>query len=622
MSTNKFYTPRFVKMANVSIGNRLNPVLTGKVRLDGQIDSAQDQHRDLVLDHERERSHYFDGKLLKAQDLLRDQNYLDARLRQAGRAFGAGIINGLEASMEDGWVKVLPGSGITPSGLVLELKDHTLSAPVNNAALRQALNRGRHGYLNTGLYLLLLSWHEQTSDAIAEVYPRKASIQPQAQPDAYQQGVKLELMPLQKGISTNDELLARAQLANEFLNFGVEYPGMPSDSLPVALIAVRNSRPLWLVNTLVRRNYRDEREPFADRLRHRHQYSDLLEDLVFRRHSSQAFELNRYYSKIPAMGQLPKSFVDPANQSFKGFPAHYQMNLVPVREEDISFLMSQTAHLPAVNLRSRKSENIQVLVPLSNRNYESLVAALEANVKTSISNTNLSSASLAGNFNNMVFSRNDIAAFPFERMLSARISPRLFSSLVLPTKSAWEKAFDTITSPTGLYYMREFQLAAIQAPQILPISAGFPQAVQPEVPVDLPPVDLPVEPPIDTPVDEPPIITPQPVPKPTINEIIAARGSINEESTTIIRKLNDLIIKQQKTFIRLFSVLDNVYDRLFWRALSQADPADKFLLQFMTEVSNGTQPSVVVDKIGADFGLKRAEINRWTSVAKAVGEII
>ena len=61
------------------------------------------------------------------------------------------------------------GSGITPSGLVIELRDHQLRAPVNDAALRQALNNGSYGYLNTGLYMVLLSWHEETSDAIAEV---------------------------------------------------------------------------------------------------------------------------------------------------------------------------------------------------------------------------------------------------------------------------------------------------------------------------------------------------------------------------------------------------------------------------------------------------------------------
>ncbi len=615
MITKKFYTPRFVKMANVSIGSRLNPLLTGKLRLDGQIQPEQDQHRDLVLDKERERSHYFDGKLLKAQDLLRDQNYLDARLRQAGRAFGAGIVDGLEASLDDGWVSVLPGTGVTPSGLVLELKDHTLRAPVNDAALRQALNKGRHGYLNSGLYLVLLSWHEETSDEIAEVYPRKASIQPQAQPDAYQQGVKLELMPLQKGVSVNDELQARAQLADEFLRYGVEYPGMPSDSLPLALIALRNNRPVWLDNTLVRRNYRDEREDFAARLRHRHQYNDLLEDLVRRRHANDHFELNRYFSKVPAMGALPKSFVDPSNQSFNGFPDHYQLNLVPVRADDISFLMSQTEHLAPINLRSRKSENIQVLVPLSESDYESLIAALENEDKSTAVTANVLSRNLSSRLNEISLARSDIRALPFERLLSARINPRLLATALRPSRTAWETAFDSISNPVGLYYMREFQLAAIQAPQVLPISAGFPQASQPEPP----PVVTPEEPPADT-TEEPPVDVPPPVPELTIFDIIEARGSINKDSNAAIEKLQRLIKKEHLIFNTLFKFLDNAYDRLFWRAMALAEPPQEFLAKFTESIAGGTPPFVAIQEIGPDFKLTRAEVKRWSTVAQAVGE--
>lgn len=623
MSAKKFYTPRFIKMANVSLSNRLNPVLTGKLGLDGQIDAEQ-THRDLVLDKERERSHYFDGKLLKAQDLLRDQNYLDARLRQAGRAFGAGIIAGLEAALDDGWISVAPGSGITPSGLVIELREHTLRAPVNDAALRQALNRGRHGYLNSGLYLVLLSWHEETSDAIAEVYPRKASVQPQAQPDAYQQGVKLELMPLQKGVPVNDELLARAQLADEFLRFGAEFPGMPSDSLPVALLAVRNNRPVWLDATLVKRDYRDEREAHAQRLRHRHQYSDLLEDLVRRRHAGQSFELNRYFKKVPAMGPLPKSFVDPSNQSFTGFPDHYQLELVPVRAEDIAFLMSQTAHLPPIQLRSRKSENIQVLVPLQEGDFETLVAALESASPATTARATFSTVDLSRGFSEISLARDVTRTLPFDRLLSSRIRPHLFTIQPQPAKTAWETAFDTISNPVGLFYMREFQLAAIQAPQVLPISAGFPQPVQPELPVEPTPVEpTPVEP---TPV-EPPVVIPAEPPvqplEPTIFDIIKARGSIHQDTKVAVEKLRPILEDDigAKTLITVFEHLDNTYDRLFWRAMVQTADAKNMLATFHKQIPN-MAPFDIIQEFNGDFQLDDLEVRRWIQVAKAVGDLL
>ena len=152
----------------------------------------------------------------------------------------AEFVRGLAATLNEGWVMVSPGVGISPSGLVLELKDHVLRAPVDDAALRAALNQGRYGWLTSGLYLLLLSWHEVPSDAIAEAYPRQASQAPEAQPDSYEQGVRLELMALAEPLPVDDELNARALLAERFLVSGAELPGQPANSIVLGLLAVRS----------------------------------------------------------------------------------------------------------------------------------------------------------------------------------------------------------------------------------------------------------------------------------------------------------------------------------------------------------------------------------------------
>ncbi len=604
MSNIKFHTPRFVKMANVSLGNRFNPIVTGKPELDGQIDSDNQQYVDLVLDKERERSHYFDGKLLKAQDLLRDQNYLDARLRQAGRAFGGGIIEGLDARLDQGRVIVRPGSGITPSGLVLELRDHNLSAPVNNAALRKALNQGRHAYLNSGLYMVLLSWHEETSEEIAEVYPRKVSVQPQPRPDAYQQGVRLELMPLQQGTHISDELMARAELADEFLRHGAEFPGMPADSLPLALLAVRNNLPLWLDSSLVRRDYRNERQQHAARLRHRRQYADLLDDVV-QRQGPQGFELNRYFHRIPAMGPLPKGFVDPAQQTFTGFPDHYQLSLVPVRADDIAFLMAQTEHLPPLDLRHGKSESVQVLVPLGEDDYEKLVAGLQDQKQPAVAELTVARVR---EFSVAKFKAN---AYPFERMIATRIKPRLLARQSKQLQPAWVSAFGKIADPTGLYYMREFQLSAIQAPEVLPIARGFPQAQQP-VGGETPPADpTPVEP---SPVDPPP-------PEPSIVEIVKARGSKDEKTLMLMENQKETIEKFQGHLQQLFKFMDNAYDRLFWRALFQVPEKERFLEELLKFGERGLPVEQVILKMGQDLGLLDEELKLWEQLTKFYAEM-
>lgn len=44
------------------------------------------------LDPKLSRTNYYDGRLLRASDLTRDQFYLDERLREVGRALGQGIV--------------------------------------------------------------------------------------------------------------------------------------------------------------------------------------------------------------------------------------------------------------------------------------------------------------------------------------------------------------------------------------------------------------------------------------------------------------------------------------------------------------------------------------------------
>ncbi|MCP4519074.1 MAG: hypothetical protein GY824_28085, partial [Delftia sp.] len=52
------------------------------------------------IDPRMTRTHYFDGRLLTAEDLERDQIYLDQRLREIGKVLGHGIINGLDLNFD------------------------------------------------------------------------------------------------------------------------------------------------------------------------------------------------------------------------------------------------------------------------------------------------------------------------------------------------------------------------------------------------------------------------------------------------------------------------------------------------------------------------------------------
>ena len=648
MSTTNFYTPGFVRMVNVRLGQTLSPLVTGQLVPGGQIQAPHaQQRREIVLDRERERSYYFDGKLLKARDLLRDQNYLDARLRQAGRAFGAGIVHGLDAVLDEGWVSVQPGVAISPSGRILELKDQVLRAPVDDAALRAALNQGRYGYLSSGLYLLLVSWHEQTSDAIAEVYPREAGERPAPQPDAYEEGVRLDLMATPEPLPLEDELDARAALAERFLINGVELPGMPAESIALGLLAVRDNRPLWLDGPLVRRDYRRERETQAPRLRLAEHFGDLLADLVAQRHPREAFQLSRYFRRIPAFGPLPNAMVDVRNQTFGGFPDHYELDLVPVRADDIGFVREQAQHLPPLELTSPKVERVQILVPLGDAAYEALAIGLDAE----------SGAETGGATDDTDFwpvVAVDSARLPFARAWADAITERTRSPFdrlrigrrdLVPyrfrvlARSAWEVAFAGVSGNLGLYYVREFELAAIQAPQVLPISAGFPPPTEPGTGAGTGTGT-------GTGTGSGSTTTPS-----TIFDAIRARGTTDRDTLTLIQLLNEVIGTYEDDVSRVLSLLDNAYDRLFWLTLVvvaaggldnvpreiiiggkpvdpeklRAVPMDgafvfDFLRQFADELDRSYPPAKSISGLPPEFNLTKYLVDRWVGLGRLLGD--
>ena len=77
------------------------------------------------IDARLSRTYYFDGRLLTAADLIRDQQYLDRRLLDVGRGLGDGIVEGLALALSGSTLSVQPGvpavsplmrsTGFTPS---------------------------------------------------------------------------------------------------------------------------------------------------------------------------------------------------------------------------------------------------------------------------------------------------------------------------------------------------------------------------------------------------------------------------------------------------------------------------------------------------------------------------
>ena len=93
------------------------------------------------IDSRLTRTHYFDGRLLTAEDLERDQIYLDERLREAGKVLGEGVASGLELSFDrySGLLTLEAGYGVTRHGRILQL-DEQLTVNVTDSVTEDAVS--------------------------------------------------------------------------------------------------------------------------------------------------------------------------------------------------------------------------------------------------------------------------------------------------------------------------------------------------------------------------------------------------------------------------------------------------------------------------------------------------
>src|SRR5580658_2610243 len=95
-----------------------------------QVVTAQN-NGSLVIDSQRTRPYWFDGRFLAARDLQREQNYFLQRQADLGQAAGFSVIHGLnvdtppanDPSADGDTVIIRAGQGLTPAGEIVLLPD-------------------------------------------------------------------------------------------------------------------------------------------------------------------------------------------------------------------------------------------------------------------------------------------------------------------------------------------------------------------------------------------------------------------------------------------------------------------------------------------------------------------
>lgn len=346
------------------------------------VPSGKDLDKDKLadIDPRLTRTHYFDGRLLTAEDLTRDQIYLDQRLRELGRVLGSGIISGLRLDFDrfKGELTLEPGLAMTPAGRVLELS-RMLTVDLRDSALISTLNEGNYSRLSRGLYAVVLRYIDVGTD-IAEVFPKDLGAKRGFQYAMISESVQMGLVPLPIPLPQQSALQIRARLMRELLGDDQLHGLLPEDAVALGLVVIQEGAPQWLDRELLRHPLRAE--PGIDSLQRdlSRQYESLLEDILAERRSGSLtgdFHASDYFTLIPPVGALPKEAVDPVSGRQGYFPENYQIAIAPVRQADVELIRAESLALPPIDLSNGEPVDIVVLVPLSNLDYGHYAGKLE-----------------------------------------------------------------------------------------------------------------------------------------------------------------------------------------------------------------------------------------------------
>jgi hypothetical protein len=346
----------------------------------GNAVAAGPDQRIADIDPRLTRTHYFDGRLLTAEDLTRDQTYLDQRVRELGRVLGNGVMSGLELTLDrfTGRLTLEPGLALTRAGRVLELGSR-LVVDIGDRALVATLNNGQFHRLDRALYAVVLRYVDVGTD-IAEVFPRDLGAKRGAQYALITECVQLGLVPLPVPLPQQSALLIRSRLMREFLGDDPFAGLIPEDAVPLGVLAVQEDTPQWLDPELLRRPLRGAAsigDLQADLSR---QYEALLTDVLAARRSGGLdgdFHASEYFSLLPPVGSVPKAAVDPTSGRQAFFPENYPVAIAPVRQSDIELLKEESLGLPPIDLRNGEPVDIVILAPLTNLDYGHYASLLE-----------------------------------------------------------------------------------------------------------------------------------------------------------------------------------------------------------------------------------------------------
>ena len=547
--------------------------------LGNPVSASEDLEKIADIDPRLTRTHYFDGQLLTAEDLTRDQIYLDQRLREVGRVLGSGVLSGLALSLDalNGTLTLEKGKGVTAAGRVLEL-GRTLSVSLHDKALISQLNSGLYQRFNRGLYAVVLRYVDVGTD-IAEVFPKDLGDKRGFEYALVTESVQMGLVPLPTALAQQHPLHVRANLMREYLGDDQAHGVLPEDAVALGVLAIKDDLPQWLDAELLRhplRNDPDQNDLQTDLKR---QYEALLADVLSARRSgglSGDFAVRDYFSLLPPVGTIPMEAVDPVNGRQGFFPENFQVSIAPVRQSDVALIKEEALGLPPIDLTSKEPIDIVILAPLSNQEYGQFAFQLENNFDPTT------------------------RRLPQIDLLRLRLYP---TQLDLDS-GAWTAIWDRVKEEELFYQRRPTRAAETQISAIV-LAQGT------ALPSSIPPATSPADSGNLLESEEDVFFR-----RMSFKHLATERAPQDETGSDAVDDFNTEFNGDATTLmgcLNLLLIIDSRYDALIWQTLlplAREGSLNDFL-EMLKESDSELSMGQRVAELGARFGLADSLLNRW-----------
>jgi hypothetical protein len=365
----------------------------------------------LVIDSQRTRPYWFDGRFLAARDLQREQDYFLQRQADLGQASGFGVVHGLRVSLPAGGdadtIVISAGQGTTPAGeLVLmpsDLTVHLSDLPDEQNLDRQfnlAQTPNSPARTRSGLYVLALRPVEFTANPITS-YPTSIQGNKTTHDGNIVEATAVSLVPYPNPVSwsngsSSDVSQQRSALARQiFLNAN---PAQISDSLlPLAIVSLQRNVIQWVDMYLCRR---DSSPEYSSGLRlgltdpatqqaFLAQFDSQLQEVVSAKIASGAspsFAVASAFQAMPPAGRFPlaslsitgNSTAQNFSQAF--FPQTMDVRLSVIPVDEIAALVEDSMSLPPIDLTLPDSAysdlTVFALIPVPRQGFAALKNSL------------------------------------------------------------------------------------------------------------------------------------------------------------------------------------------------------------------------------------------------------